>query len=182
MKQLFLTIVLMAAIGYISPAVAQTENVGILSDIQSVADKQALKELVDKFSILADRKDAQAQTELFTNDAVVESYLDGKLISSLKGREEIGAAFADFLVRFDTVYHINGQQVVSINDDKATGIAYCQVVLIGTDKNGKRMMTMQGVSYDDEYLCSNGRWLIAKRTSHFVWSDNREIKQQTLEQ
>lgn len=44
------------------------------------------------------------------------------------------------------------------------------------------MMTMQGVSYDDEYLCSNGRWLIAKRTSHFVWSDNREIKQQTLEQ
>lgn len=144
MKQLILTIVLMAAIGYISPAVAQTENVGILSDIQSVADKQALKELVDKFSILADRKDAQAQTELFTNDAVVE--------------------------------------VVSINDDKATGIAYCQVVLIGTDKNGKRMMTMQGVSYDDEYLCSNGRWLIAKRTSHFVWSDNREIKQQTLEQ
>ena len=75
MKQLILTIVLMAAIGYISPAVAQTENVGILSDIQSVADKQALKELVDKFSILADRKDAQAQTELFTNDAVVESYL-----------------------------------------------------------------------------------------------------------
>ena len=30
MKQLILTIVLMAAIGYISPAVAQTENVGIL--------------------------------------------------------------------------------------------------------------------------------------------------------
>lgn len=182
MKQLILTIVLIAAIGYISPAAAQTENVGISSDIQTVADKQALKELVDKFSILADRKDAQAQTELFTDDAVVDSYLDGKLISSLKGKEEIGTAFADFLACFDTVYHINGQQVVRINGDKATGIAYCQVVLIGTDNNGKRMMTMQGVSYDDEYVRSNGLWLIAKRTSHFVWSDNREMKQQGLEQ
>ena len=176
MKQLILTIVLIAAVGCISPAAAQTENVGISSDIQSVADKQALKELVDKFSILADRKDAQAQTELFTDDAVVHSYLDGKLISSLKGKEEIEKAFADFLARFDTVFHINGQQVVHINGDKATGIAYCQVVLIGTDENGKRMMTMQGVSYDDEYVRDNGHWLIAKRTSHFVWSDNKEVK------
>lgn len=176
MKQLILTIVLIAAVGCISPAAAQTENVGISSDIQSVADKQALKELVDVFSILADRKDAQAQTKLFTDDAVVDSYLDGKLISSLKGREEIGTAFTNFLARFDTVYHINGQQVVHINGDKATGTAYCQVVLIGTDKNGQRMMTTQGVSYDDEYVRDNGHWLIAKRTSHFVWSDNKEVK------
>lgn len=176
MKQLILTIVLIATIGYISPVVAQTGNGGIPSDIQRVADKQALKELVDKFSILADRKDAQAQMELFTDDAVVESYLDGKLISNLKGKEKIGKAFAGFLARFETVFHINGQQVVHINGDKATGTAYCQVVLIGADKNGKRMMTTQGVSYDDEYVRSNGHWLIAKRISHFMWSDNREIQ------
>ncbi len=169
MKKFLLTIMIVA--GCFLSAAAQTTN------MDNMKDKMDLKELVDVFSILADRKDAKAQESLFTEDAVVNSYRDGKLISSLQGRKQIGEGFGNFLALFDTVYHINGQQVVTVDGDKATGVSYCQVVLIGKDDKGQRVMTTQGVTYDDEYLRVNGKWLIAKRTSHFVWSDRKVMEQ-----
>lgn len=86
-----------------------------------IADKIALKELVDTFSILADRKDTDGQRYLFTEDAIVQSYQKGVLGSSYTGRKEIGDAFGAYLANFNTVYHINSQQVVELNGDKATG-------------------------------------------------------------
>lgn len=134
-----------------------------------------LKELVDTFSILADKKDTDAQTFLFTEDAQVYNYDEGKLTTVLKGREEIGKAFRDYLSLFETVYHINGQQTVNIDGDKADGISYCQVVLVRIE-NGEKMALIRGVYYNDEYTNINGKWLISKRTSNFVWSDSRIIK------
>ena len=134
-----------------------------------------LKELVDTFSILADKKDTDAQTFLFTEDAQVYNYDEGKLTTVLKGREEIGKAFRDYLALFETVYHINGQQTVNIDGDKADGISYCQVVLVRIE-NGEKIALIRGVYYNDEYTNINGKWLISKRTSNFVWSDSRIIK------
>ena len=54
-----------------------------------IADRVALKELVDNFSNLADTKDVEAQVLLFTEDATVDSYRDGKFVSSLKGRRQL---------------------------------------------------------------------------------------------
>ncbi len=144
-------------------------------NLENIKNRAELKELVDTFSILADKKDTDAQTFLFTEDAEVYTYIDGKLITELKGKDEIGKAFKDYLSLFETVYHINGQQTVNINGDKADGISYCQVVLIRVE-NGNKIMLMQGVYYNDKYANINGKWLISKRTSNFVWSDNRIIK------
>ena len=134
-----------------------------------------LKELVDTFSILADKKDTDAQTFLFTEDAQVYNYDEGKLTTILKGREEIGKAFRDYLALFETIYHINGQETVNIDGDKADGISYCQVALVRIE-NGKKVALIRGVYYNDEYTNINGKWLISKRTSNFVWNDSRIIK------
>ncbi|WP_414473217.1 nuclear transport factor 2 family protein [Microvirga sp. M2] len=72
------------------------------------------------------------------------------------------------LAQFDTVYHQNGQQTVELHGDRATGVAYSLVVLMGME-NGKQVRTTSGVTYEDEYVRGDGRWLIARRTSHFVW-------------
>lgn len=65
-------------LGQPAPAQAATVPVANAAAIQTqreagslVADKIALKELVDTFSILADQKDGIAQEPLFTKDAVV---------------------------------------------------------------------------------------------------------------
>nr|WP_205960418.1 nuclear transport factor 2 family protein [Ramlibacter henchirensis] len=68
--------------------------------IQSVEDRAALKTLVDTFSNLADAKDVKSQVLLFTEDATVDSYVGGALTSSLKGREQIGQRFGEYLANF----------------------------------------------------------------------------------
>lgn len=143
--------------------------------LKSVEDKIALKELVDEFSILSDQKDGEIQALLFTENAVVKTYLGDKCILTLKGRKQIGDTFGNFLKSQETVYHINGQQTVKVDGDKATGISYCQVTLIA-NTNGKHTQTMQGVYYNDEYVRVNGKWLINKRDSHFQWRETKIIE------
>ena len=142
--------------------------------ISQIEDRIALKELVDTFSILADRKDVRAQTQLFTPGGTVETYRKGELVTKLNGRKEMEDAFGSFLKNFETVYHFNGQQTVTINGDKASGISYCMVTLIGTE-NGKKMKTSIGVYYQDEYVREDNRWLIAKRKSVFDWEERQEL-------
>jgi SnoaL-like domain len=144
--------------------------------IEELENVRALRELVDNFSILADKKDVWKQTELFTIDATVESYVNGQLTSSLNGTKQIGETFEAFLANFETVYHINGQHVVEIKGNKAKGTLYCRVDLIGSE-NGKKINNASAVSYKDEYIFENGQWLIAKRTSTFVWNDRQELNQ-----
>jgi hypothetical protein len=69
---------------------------------------------------------------------------------------------------------MNGQQAVTLDGDRATGTSYCLVVLIGT-QGGKPVRQTMGVTYDDEYVRRGAAWLIAKRTSHFTWTDRAEV-------
>ncbi|GEM_PF-424773 len=153
----------------------EEKRVDIITNTE-VADRIALKNLVDRFSVAADYKDTEAQKLMFTEDATVNSYSGDNLISSYKGREDIGTAFANFLDNFDTVFHINGQQTVDLNGDTATGTAYCQVVLIGPNSDGQRVMTTQGVRYTDTYKKVNGEWLISERSSNFMWTDTKVVE------
>ncbi len=142
--------------------------------ISIIQDKMALKELVDVFSNLADIKDIDNQVLLFTENAIVESTSDGQTIT-LKGRKQIGDAFRAYLSLFDVVYHINGQQTVTLNGDSATATSYCQVILVG-DNNGKRISNTRYVIYNDTYQKINGKWYIAHRKSNFVWDKIEEVK------
>ncbi len=154
---------------------AQTGN-GLTARLQEIEDRVALKSLVDTFSVLADQKETDQQRLLFTENAVVESVVNGQPGSTLTGRKQIGDAFGAYLKLFEVVYHINGQQTVTLNGDKASGISYCAVTLIGME-NGKKMKTSMGVYYQDEYVRQNSHWLIAKRRSNFAWREKEEVGQ-----
>lgn len=154
---------------------AQTMTESTLTQrLQHIEDRAALKTLVDTFSNLADTKSVDAQLLLFTEDATVDSWSEVKQVSSFTGRKQIGEAFSGYLALFDTVYHMNGQQTVEIDGDRATGTSYCLVVLIGKDGD-KRYRNTAGVIYQDEYVRRDGHWLIAKRISNFTWRSHDEV-------
>jgi tyrosyl-tRNA synthetase len=168
----------LAALLFTSLLIANAQNTTnnqMTDRIQELEDKLALKELVDTFSNLSDVKDVASQILLFREDATVHTFVSGNRVANLKGRKEMENAFAPFLARFETVYHFNGQHTVKLNGDKATGVLYCTVTLIGM-QDGKRMKTTIGVSYNDEYARRNGKWFIANRISNFNWQDTEEIK------
>lgn len=174
MKKITVLIVL-SAIFITSKAQTMKDN-NLVKRISEIEDRIAIKNVVDTFSILADTKDIQKQVLLFTENAIVESRVQGQPGSVLTGRRQIDDAFTAFLNNFETVYHINGQQTVAINGNTASAVSYCLVVLIGNE-NGKKMKTTMGVYYNDEFIKENKRWLIAKRTSNFAWRDRQEAGQ-----
>ena len=138
-------------------------------------DRMALRELVDNVSLLADKKDFHRQVQLFTEDGVSETFAGAAMILKLKGRNEMSKAFSEFLKKVDTVYHFNGQHLVTINGDGATGTSYCIITLIGTE-NGKKMKTKIGAIYRDAYVRENNRWLISRRIGNFDWQEKRTFE------
>lgn len=142
--------------------------------IQRLEDQAAIKRLVDTFSNLADDKDVANQMHLFTEDASVDTYFGDTLFASMRGREQIGKVFSDFIANFPALYHINGQMTVDIDGDRASSTHYCLVVLV-SDEQGKKTKNFNGVIYKDEYVRRDGQWLIAKRVARFTWRDVSEL-------
>ena len=142
---------------------------------QDFEKKAAIKNVVDVFSVLADQKKTTEQTFLFTENAIVETVMGGQLVGSIQGRKQIGETFANYLSRFETVYHQNVQQIVDLNGDRASATSYCHVILVG-DEGGKKIKTTFYIIYNDDFVLENGRWLIAKRQSNFHIQEKEEIK------
>ncbi len=65
-------------------------------NIQQLIERQALKDLVDTFSNLADEKRVTEQMPLFTEDAQVTTYIGGQLFADMTGRTEIEQVFNQF--------------------------------------------------------------------------------------
>ena len=146
-----------------------------MTPIEALIEKQAIKELVDMFSNLADIKDVAAQGPLFTEDGHVTTYIDGELFADLKKRAEIVDVFTDFLANFKRVYHLNGQLTIrSLSDSCAEGINYCHVVLT-EEKDGKEIVHNHYVRYNDTYVKEEGKWLIQRRIANFMISDSERM-------
>ena len=139
--------------------------------IQQLEDQAAIKRVVDIFANLADVKDVTSQMDLFTEDAIVETYFGDTLFAAMQGREQINTVFSGFIANFSALYHMNGQFTVEIDGDKASSTHYCLVVLLSEDAQGKAWKNFNGVIYQDEYVRRDGQWLIAKRVARFTWRD-----------
>src|SRR6476659_3620866 len=90
------------------------------------ADRLALRELFDAYAHCADRRDAEGQKALFTDDTVFAVYMDGEGTVPtyvLDGREALSPVFAD-LNRYEVTTHFNGQSTVTLDGDHATGESY----------------------------------------------------------
>lgn len=142
--------------------------------MNELLEKMALKELVDTFSNLADKKNVASQMPLFTEDAIVNTYIGGELVFAMQGRAEIEKVFSEYLTPFHSVYHLNGQHTVTLQDEQnATATNYCQVALVRKNDEGKDVMLSHYVRYNDTYTKHNGKWQIAKRIANFMISEER---------
>ncbi len=106
-------------------------------NLAELGDRIAIRELVDRISVLGDQKDFENQVLLFSEDGISETIAGGKTILRITGRKRNGSAFAQFLKEMETVYHFMGQQVIALNGDNAKGTCYCFITLIGNE-GGKK--------------------------------------------
>lgn len=154
---------------------AQTMEKSLEQRLTEIEEKMAIKNVVDRFSNLADTKDIDQQVFLFTEDGIVETIFKGTPPIKLVGRQQLKDTFSQFLSGFHTVYHQNGQQTIEeLSENTAKTTSYCHVILVG-EQNGKTFKTTLYTIYKDEFVKQNGKWLIKHRISNFIWREVNEL-------
>jgi hypothetical protein len=140
------------------------------------ADRLALRELFDAYAHCADRRDAEGQKALFTEDTRFTVYMDGEGSEPtyvLEGREALTPIFAD-LNRYDVTTHFNGQSTVAIDGNSATGESYTIAHHVFAENAGRKI-TIASLRYLDTFSKIDQRWYFAERKLILDWSETRSL-------
>ncbi|MBQ7705414.1 MAG: nuclear transport factor 2 family protein [Selenomonadaceae bacterium] len=140
--------------------------------LEEMQAKMEIQELVGKFSNL--EVDVPPQMALFTKDTHVKVFMGDTLAFDIHGVEELEKIFSQFTAAVKRSHHMNGQHVIKVDGDNASGILYCRAALV-TEENGKEFISDNFIWYEDTYKKVDGKWLIAARTSHFIISDKHVL-------
>jgi len=144
------------------------------------ADRLAIRALVDAYAHCADRRDADGQRSLFTEDTHFVVYMDGEgtePTQELDGREALTPVFAD-LNRYQATTHFNGQSTVALEGDRATGESYCLAHHLFTE-GGERKLMIASLRYLDTFHKRDGAWLFTERRLYVDWTETRQSQAQT---
>jgi hypothetical protein len=128
------------------------------------ADRLALRELFDAYAHCADRRDAEGQKALFTDDTRFAVYMDGEGSEPtyvLQGREALTPVFDD-LNRYEATTHFNGQSTVTIDGNRAAGESYTIAHHVFTEDDNRKMM-IASLRYLDTFAKLDGRWYVRLR-------------------
>ena len=137
-----------------------------------VADRLAIRELIDAYAHCADRRDAEGQKALFTEDTHFVVYMEGEgtePTQELNGREALAPVFDD-LNRYEATTHFNGQSTVGLNGDRATGESYCLAHHL-FNEGGERRLMVASLRYLDTFVKTDGVWLFAERKLYVDWTE-----------
>lgn len=140
--------------------------------MEEMQAKIEIQELVGKFSNL--EVNVPPQMKLFTKDTHVQVYLGETKAFDIHGVEELEKVFSQFTATVKRSHHMNGQHVIEVDGDKATGILYCRAALV-TEEDGQEFIADNFIYYEDTYVKQNGEWLIKERISHFVITDKHPL-------
>ena len=142
---------------------------------EEAADRLAIRELIDAYAHCADRREAEGQKALFTEDTHFVIYMNGEgtePTDDLHGREQLTPVFAA-LNQYDVTMHFNGQSTVTLDGDRATGDTYCIAHHVFSD--GERKIMVAYLRYLDTFVKQDGNWLFAERNLYLEFSDTRAL-------
>ena len=142
--------------------------------LTELADRLAIRELFDAYAHCADRRLAEEQKSLFTEDTRFVVYMDGQgsePTQVLDGREALTPVFED-LNRYEATQHFNGQSTISLDGDRATGESYCIAHHLFHDA-GERKLMIAHLRYGDTFVKLDGAWLFAARNLYVDWTETK---------
>jgi hypothetical protein len=148
----------------------------IISPIE-VADRLAIRELIEAYAHCADRRDAEGQMSLFTVDTHFVVYMNAKdpaPSQELRSREALAPVFAE-LNKYNATTHFVGQSTIfTLTDERGTGEAYCLAHHLTVD-GGKRRLMIASLRYLDTFVKIDGAWLFAERRLYVDWIEERAL-------
>ena len=146
---------------------------------EEAADRLAIRELIDTYAHCADRRLADQQAGLYTEDGKTLVYMadpaTAEPVQTLAGRAEHEEAFRTSLAQYAHTFHFNGQSTVVLEGETATNNSYCLAHHVTEGEDGRSLLVM-AIRYQDRLVKKDGAWLFAERRLTIDWSDNRASK------
>ncbi len=144
---------------------------------EEAADRLAIRELVEAYAHCADRRDAEGQMALFTEDTHFVVFMNAKdptPSQELHSREALAPVFAD-LNQYEATTHFVGQSTIfTLAADRATGEAYCLAHHVKVVGDHRRLM-VASLRYNDTFVKIDGSWRFAERLLYVDWMDERAL-------
>jgi hypothetical protein len=141
------------------------------------ADRLAIRELVETYAHCADRRDANGQMSLFTEETHFVVYMnakDPKPSQELRSREALAPVFADLNKYAATMHFVGQSTILKLTGDRATGEAYTLAhhLTIGGEK---RQLMIAALRYLDSFVKIDGAWFFAERLLYVDWLEERSL-------
>ena len=143
-------------------------------DVAEIADRLALRELVDRYAAAVDARDAEAFAALFGADGELVVVRAGHDSSTRRGPEELGE-ITRLLARYGSTLHLVANHLVELDGDRATGVALCQAHhLVDLDEVQRDLVLT--IRYHDTYARTGPGWTFARREVHIQWSSTHLVE------
>lgn len=144
--------------------------------LADLLDRAALRELVDAYASGADRRDPVGQAAVFAEDGQVRLFTADPTVSepvdTITGRAALAATFSGLVAQYDATTYLNGQSVLAVDGDTATGETYCLAHHL-LHRDGARRLLVMAIRYLDRFARTPDGWRIARRDLVFDWTDER---------
>jgi hypothetical protein len=131
--------------------------------VREMLDREAIRDVINRFAIGADQGDWDKVASCFTPDA----YFDSGPIFQGKIKEAI-PIFHESLARFESTMHLTGTQVIELGGDKANVETY-SIDYHRLNVEGKQKDIIVGIRFLDNLVRQDEKWLIQRRVAKFVW-------------
>lgn len=144
---------------------------------EEAADRLAIRELVEAYAHCADRRDANGQMALFTEDAHFVVYMDAKSATpsqELHSREALAPVFADLNQYAATMHFLGQTMILTLTRDRGTGETYCMPHHLTIDGKNRHLM-IAALRYTDQFVKIDGAWLFAERRLYVDWLEQRAL-------
>lgn len=141
--------------------------------LEEIADRLAIRELVDAYAHCADRRDVEGQMSLFTADAEFLVYMDSRNpvpTQQINGRDGLRPVFEN-LSTYEATTHFNGQSTVAWAQDSAAGVSYCLAHHVKVDGPSRSLM-IASIRYLDHFQKVDGHWYFRQRKLMVDWTDD----------
>ncbi|WTW98630.1 nuclear transport factor 2 family protein [Streptomycetaceae bacterium NBC_01309] len=140
-----------------------------------LADRQALRDLVETYAHGADRRKPDLVASCFLPDGTLTVHREpGADPASRTGREQIAKALTG-LERYIATMHLVANQLATVDGDRAEAETYCTAHHIYDDEAGVRRDRVMAIRYLDTYARTHEGWRIATRTLHCDWVEDRPL-------
>jgi hypothetical protein len=144
---------------------------------EEAADRLAIRELIDAYAHCADRREAEGQKALFTEDTRFLVYMNGfgtDPTEDLRGREALTPVF-EALKQYEVTMHFNGESTVRLDGERATGEVYCIAPHVFSENGAARQIMLAYLRYLDTYVKQSGAWLFTERNLYLEFSDTQSL-------